>query len=186
MHHWRESCSSFSLCVRVRVCMCALWGNFFFPWALCCGGTPEGVLPLVWSQPRGVGAENFLEYEADFLYDWRTARPFWQDMYQDLGVQCVEDAFAGINSCLFSFGQPKTGKTAILFGTDVSMGVVGKVRETACGAPCVSSCEATPTPILSCFHLTSRMCKYWFSIWLHGALCLHFCCTRRCACLWGP
>jgi len=48
-------------------------------------------------------------------------------VYKDLGVDVVNDAFEGYNSCIFAYGQTGSGKTYTMMGTPDSEGLIPRI-----------------------------------------------------------
>ncbi|KAL3309613.1 hypothetical protein Ciccas_011839 [Cichlidogyrus casuarinus] len=46
------------------------------------------------------------------------------NLYQEIGKPLLEDAFRGINSCLFAYGQTNSGKTYSISGSDSCPGII--------------------------------------------------------------
>jgi len=44
-------------------------------------------------------------------------------IFNELGTEAVEAAFAGYNACVFAYGQTGSGKTYTMMGTPVSKGL---------------------------------------------------------------
>jgi len=48
-------------------------------------------------------------------------------VFNDLGTEVVNAAFAGYNACVFAYGQTGSGKTYTMMGTPVSNVSIGTV-----------------------------------------------------------
>lgn len=50
-------------------------------------------------------------------------------MYQDLGVQVLNNAFEGFNACLFAYGQTGSGKSYSIVGYGDNKGIIPRATE---------------------------------------------------------
>lgn len=50
-----------------------------------------------------------------------------QQIYSDLGLQVLDNAFEGYNTCIFAYGQTGSGKTYTVFGDKKDPGVVPRI-----------------------------------------------------------
>ena len=78
-----------------------------------------------WETTRRQKKEGCFDYWSacnDFSYwshDWKDAHFAGQDqVFKDLGLDVVENAFNGYNVCVFAYGQTGSGKTYTMMGVE--------------------------------------------------------------------
>ncbi|KAI3633182.1 hypothetical protein MIR68_008720 [Amoeboaphelidium protococcarum] len=72
------------------------------------------------------------QFQFDLCIDSTNSQPSLVDctqdeLYQKVGPEVIDSAFAGYNSCVFAYGQSGSGKTYSITGTSLNPGIVPRV-----------------------------------------------------------
>ncbi|KAI3646645.1 hypothetical protein MP228_009573 [Amoeboaphelidium protococcarum] len=74
------------------------------------------------------------QFQFDLCIDSTNSQPSLVDctqdeLYQKVGPEVIDSAFAGYNSCVFAYGQSGSGKTYSITGTSLNPGIVPRVSQ---------------------------------------------------------
>lgn len=98
-------------------------------------GTQTVISPPKSLDPKNKNAKAALEGAKTFAFD----KSYWsfnkndsnfagqEDLFQDLGMPLLDNAFQGYNNCIFAYGQTGSGKSYSMMGYGEELGVIPKI-----------------------------------------------------------
>ena len=101
------------------------------------GGTQvvlEDPSTLTGSGPTSANAAKGHKFSFDYAYSSHDpGDPGFvnqERVYDDLGMDVVDNAFSGYNACVFAYGQTGSGKTYTMMGTEEDRGLIPRICKT--------------------------------------------------------